>query len=209
MSDETPLGWHGETGVMDDGSERPDRGAVLTMLELLARGAVARGHDGAWILSEINNCGYHLVWWKRLRDMNARAAAPIIDGPVVEAVKEKALEKAKECARARRTEMLLTERAVEVEAEMVVSDYLAALDEFREGPAPEGWGEWRPIESAPKDGKRVLLAWGGKVEQAFYLDNSNSPTPWKGWRVESGRLTPSGKPTHWRPLPTPPDSEGG
>lgn len=64
---------------------------------------------------------------------------------------------------------------------------------------------WHPISTAPRDGTRVMLFWpDGTSEQGFYLDNSNTPTPWQGWRPESGRPWPKGQPTHWQPLPTPP-----
>jgi hypothetical protein len=61
--------------------------------------------------------------------------------------------------------------------------------------------EWQPIETAPKDGTRVILSWGGKSINGFYLDNSRTATPWAGWRVESMVVEPPGKPTHWQPFP--------
>ena len=61
--------------------------------------------------------------------------------------------------------------------------------------------EWRPIETAPKDGKVVIcmraddrsLPWGAYWRT--YFDGS------KGWSNESGDET---RPTHWMPLPAPP-----
>lgn len=67
---------------------------------------------------------------------------------------------------------------------------------------------WQTIETAPKDGTRVILAWGGKSINGFYLDNSHTATPWAGWRVESMVVQPPGKPTHWMPLPSPPSMDG-
>lgn len=61
--------------------------------------------------------------------------------------------------------------------------------------------DWQPIETAPKDGTRVILSWGGKSVNGFYLDNSRTSTPWAGWRVESMVVQPTGKPTHWQPFP--------
>ena len=64
---------------------------------------------------------------------------------------------------------------------------------------------WIPIETAPKDGTRILLAYPcGAVKFGFYLDNSDTARPWAGWRVTSGELTPNGQPTKWQPLPTAP-----
>jgi len=62
--------------------------------------------------------------------------------------------------------------------------------------------DWRPIETAPRDGTRVMLGWpGGGVRYGFYLNNTN----WKGWRGPSMELPfPSPPPTHWMPLPAPP-----
>ena len=70
-----------------------------------------------------------------------------------------------------------------------------------DGQAPLG-EQWRPIESAPKDGTRVILAWGGRVINGFYLDNSKTDRPWAGWRTESTVLAPAGKPVAWQPFPT-------
>lgn len=65
--------------------------------------------------------------------------------------------------------------------------------------APESG--WSPIETAPKDGTRVILEWDGKSINGFYLDNSQSSHPWQGWRVESLVVKPSGNPTRWQPFP--------
>lgn len=63
--------------------------------------------------------------------------------------------------------------------------------------------DWLPIETAPKDGTRVILSWGGKSINGFYLDNRSTSAPWAGWRVESMVPCPAGKPTHWQPFPPP------
>lgn len=60
---------------------------------------------------------------------------------------------------------------------------------------------WQPIESAPKDGTRIILAWGGAAVTGSYLDNSHTSYPWKGWRVPSLELTPPGAPSAWMPFP--------
>lgn len=67
-------------------------------------------------------------------------------------------------------------------------------------------GGWLPIESAPKDGTRVILDWDGKSINGFYLDNTWARIPYAGWRVEAMVVTPKGQPTHWQPLPPSPSA---
>lgn len=67
---------------------------------------------------------------------------------------------------------------------------------------------WQPIETAPKDGTRIL---------AYQpLGMWHSARPWRGERIEvvywhqpanpkaEGLWVPSHRPTHWMPLPDPP-----
>lgn len=61
--------------------------------------------------------------------------------------------------------------------------------------------QWQPIETAPRDGTRIILSWGGVSCVGYYLDNSRSKAPWQGWEVPSMELWPSGQPTHWMPFP--------
>jgi hypothetical protein len=63
-------------------------------------------------------------------------------------------------------------------------------------------GKWQPIETAPRDGTRIIIGWpGGGIRYAYWLNNS--PT-WSGWKVPSLELPlPSAPPTHWQPLPEP------
>ena len=66
-------------------------------------------------------------------------------------------------------------------------------------------GGWLPIETAPKTGERIILAWGNASRVGFWLDNSGSERPWAGWRVPSMEAMPSvSQPDFWRPLPNPP-----
>ena len=62
--------------------------------------------------------------------------------------------------------------------------------------------EWQPIETAPKDGTRVLLVidhgeWGDKVWTGLWAD---------GWIVSYGKTT--NEPTHWMLLPEAPNDFG-
>lgn len=65
--------------------------------------------------------------------------------------------------------------------------------------------DWRPIESCPKDGSRFLVTTTqGLVQEAYYLDNSLTPRPWKGVKPTSQYVAVNlFKPTHWQPLPAP------
>jgi hypothetical protein len=56
---------------------------------------------------------------------------------------------------------------------------------------------WQPIETAPKDGTKVLLfPWGGEVRIGSYDPRS---LEWRVIRSETAY------PSHWMPLPAPPD----
>lgn len=77
---------------------------------------------------------------------------------------------------------------------------------------------WRPIETAPRDGTTVLLwgIWAGEINGL-----SNWPTidigEWRGgksdflgddwWQLVTGDAYAAWmRPTHWRPLPPPPEA---
>jgi len=70
------------------------------------------------------------------------------------------------------------------------------------------FGEWQPIETAPKD-KSVLLCCGKAWAFAMFCGRERYGTLGEpsqdefGWRCDSsGRF---GMPTHWMPLPPPPN----
>ena len=68
---------------------------------------------------------------------------------------------------------------------------------------------WHPIETAPKDGTEFLIAYSdGTVRAGRYLDNSHTTRPWQGVRPMYGAESAGRKITHWRPLPSPPATEG-
>ena len=70
--------------------------------------------------------------------------------------------------------------------------------------------KWQPIETAPKDGREVLIYLGApwlRVEKARWYG------PWSNWQVGIIPSDPareeqfgigSAIPTHWMPLPEPP-----
>lgn len=74
--------------------------------------------------------------------------------------------------------------------------------------------DWMPIETAPKDGTTVLVArhvgngWGWVIGVAEWSIAGDIA----GW-ISRGLLHPPGElglahPTHWMPLPEPPESVG-
>jgi hypothetical protein len=61
---------------------------------------------------------------------------------------------------------------------------------------------WRPIETAPKDGTLVLACWAGSGMYPIitrWLKNAQA------WTHPFNK--PVNPPTHWMPLPTPPEKE--
>jgi Protein of unknown function (DUF551) len=62
--------------------------------------------------------------------------------------------------------------------------------------------EWRPIESAPKDGTRVMLADMRSVVTGLW----NPQVP--GWECDWRVGNYGDRPTHWMPLPDPPPPTG-
>jgi Protein of unknown function (DUF551) len=59
--------------------------------------------------------------------------------------------------------------------------------------------EWRTIDSAPRDGTRVLIYKRGFAEDIFVAWYS---TTWEGWHA--AYAINFVEPTHWMPLPEPP-----
>jgi hypothetical protein len=76
---------------------------------------------------------------------------------------------------------------------------------------------WQPIETAPKDGTRILAAWPrnhfGIVPISFarWDDDKYAQNPRPYWsacadeRVWGKVAVRASQPTHWRPLPAPPE----
>lgn len=64
--------------------------------------------------------------------------------------------------------------------------------------------EWQPIETAPKDGTRILVwpYWSdGTPEVVKWVKMRRVPDRWE---VHGGTFLNS-QPTHWMPLPDPPN----
>lgn len=68
-------------------------------------------------------------------------------------------------------------------------------------------GGWQPIETAPKDGSRVLLYHSG-FKHPFYKRDLKARW-WVDWWDERAwyQTAPDAQPTHWMPLPAAPNSE--
>ena len=82
-------------------------------------------------------------------------------------------------------------------AECVPADLRAST------PSPEGQ-TWQPIETAPKDGTRVLLfhhLWQAASTGQFYGSR-------QGWKLDSTLPPFTMQPIRWRHLPSPPTPEG-
>lgn len=52
--------------------------------------------------------------------------------------------------------------------------------------------DWQPIETAPRDGARILVSDGKSVTEGYWR---------RGWWIPATIL-----PTHWMPLPPPPQT---
>lgn len=56
--------------------------------------------------------------------------------------------------------------------------------------------EWMPIETAPKDGQKVLAAFKGQFDWVIFVGYATA---------NNGVFCPNhARPTHWMPLPPPP-----
>ena len=62
--------------------------------------------------------------------------------------------------------------------------------------------EWQPIETAPKDGVFVLITDGDVVQIGYYEDHLMA------WRSDAAQCRLWSDPTHWQPLPAPPERAG-
>lgn len=82
--------------------------------------------------------------------------------------------------------------------------------------------EWQPIETAPKDGT-VLILWNGatlgtgsweayardELGNAIGINTEDQPDCIDRWEWTGEGFETSPAPTHWQPMPEPPDSTRG
>ena len=76
-----------------------------------------------------------------------------------------------------------------------------------EAEASEGQ-RWQPIGTAPRDGREVILHDRGTVGTGFYSEAPEARRAEAGWFWEDDRgnllIAKNADPTHWMPLPSPP-----
>lgn len=104
-------------------------------------------------------------------------------------------------------------------AEMFCDDFEPVTDKhgvkhypkklFAAQPEP---GKWRPIETAPKDGTTITL-WAEKWERPANGGYNKNVEVWDTELgcTDDGEAWPDDElppPTHWQPLPSPPESKG-
>lgn len=73
--------------------------------------------------------------------------------------------------------------------------------------------DWQPIETAPRDGSVIQLAWMGHGKPAgiwpmCWSQSATNPPMWVTYNQQTGEIElmwreddPDGGPTHWRPQP--------
>ena len=64
--------------------------------------------------------------------------------------------------------------------------------------------DWQPIETAPKDGTHVL-GYGPMDDGTYWMEDLYWYESMEAWPITF--MHGHGEPTHWMPLPEPPESE--
>ena len=85
--------------------------------------------------------------------------------------------------------------ALETEVERLRAQLLA-------GATPEGQQDWKPIETAPKTSKNILV-WTPENKCTSLVVWADTRTPQR-WEHAFGGSRLIDEPTHWMPLPAPP-----
>ena len=85
----------------------------------------------------------------------------------------------------------------------------AMADTLIEFADAERKAQWQPIETAPRDDQRILVADDADVATAQFTNRRwvQSPTAWEGDGDYGGLADLYFEPTHWQPLPEPPKVE--
>jgi hypothetical protein len=101
----------------------------------------------------------------------------------------------------------IVDEAIGMSAGRGMGEFKARLCELLSGRG------WQPIETAPKPGilDPILGGWGKDVDMIFW-DDEPSEGEEEGWRSatnHNGCIYASVRPTHWMPLPSPPDHTTG
>lgn len=76
--------------------------------------------------------------------------------------------------------------------------------------------QWQPIETAPRDGTEIV-GWNGSYVTVYIWDDSEDDDGHTGWCVSGysyggilynlHNTTGGINPTHWQPLPEPPNAQ--
>lgn len=69
-----------------------------------------------------------------------------------------------------------------------------------------GVAAWMPIATAPKDGKRIMVFEGGEAQIVAWRAMHYGRMDWGPDDGESVYCEGAFRPTHWMPLPAPPEA---
>ncbi|MCA3186971.1 MAG: DUF551 domain-containing protein [Cupriavidus sp.] len=85
-----------------------------------------------------------------------------------------------------------------------MSDIVERLEDCWNSQGARAMSEWQPIETAPKDGRVVLLC--VKVNGSPFVATGGYDSHWTGqcWVLDNRRIPSGSSITHWMPLPKPP-----
>lgn len=70
--------------------------------------------------------------------------------------------------------------------------------------------EWRPIETAPRDGTAILAAKPNRIGVVLYpIRARDQDGRWQAYFGDGDWRSYDPQPTHWMPLPAPPETTEG
>jgi hypothetical protein len=93
-----------------------------------------------------------------------------------------------------------------LEAEVVRLRGDAFFDLARTALAAADAAAWRPIASAPKDGTEIIACGTQTFDAGCDPEPFTNIICWSGNMWQDGTIADQPKPTHWQPLPTPPNA---